>query len=615
MGNFLVVISSRSSDSEAKRLFHSGLDAARELKAQTPSRIVETPAARAASFPRRNGSGTAIVSEPGSGSWLLAVGTWFHSDDFSVGQESRLLDRYLDVGATQLGGELEGFFVIVIGDSRTGETVLLTDVMGSCHGYVRTWDRLVVLSSSSLLLASLADFHLDATGCQEFIQGGISYEDRTVYREVRKLNPAVVCRYSEGALKSEERYWSVQNLTPESLDGSRAVDALWRALTRAAKRVTHIAPRTVCDLTGGYDSRALVGAFLETGAPFSTVVSGPDKSRDVIVSAGLAKAVGIAHLHLQLQKEISFSQIREAQSLTDGEYDVVDYAQIFHVHRQLMERFDLSINGSYGGIARALWWEVLAPRIGARQRLDALRLARSRYVLRDVDTMLFLPDIRLDLPRHLAGVIERVNERLSDFPNTFQMDHANLALRIHRWQGRIATSTNQLWPCLSPFGLRTVLETVLQTSTRLRLRSKLVRRMLARYQPRLADFPLAQGYPASPVTWSNLHRFWPVVEHLSGRAYTKLRRTVFGSRPASSASSQTPARLQLWRQEEVRALLNPDAMLSGSLLDPRALRRFLASSQERDFPYGAQWNRLLSLECSLRQLGGRSSAAAKDSAR
>ena len=615
MGNFLVVIASQSLDTEADRVFRHGLDSARTLKSQTPSRILEAPGARAASFPRRNGSGTPIVSDSGTGCWLLAVGTWFHCDDFSVGEESRLLDRFLKVGATQLGRELEGFFAIIVGDARSNETVIVTDVMGSCHAYARTWDKLVAFSSSSLLLASLGDFHLDTTGCQEFVQGGVSYEDRTVYREIRKLNPAVVYRYSNGVLRSERRYWSVRDLAPESLAGSEAVDALWDALLRTARNVNGISPRTACDLTGGYDSRALAGAFLEAGAPFSTVVSGPDESRDVIVSGGLARSVGIPHLHIRLLKQISLSQVREAQALTDGEYDAVDYAQILHVHRQLFERFDMSINGSYGGIARALWWEVLAPRIGARQKLDALNLARARYVLRDVDTTLFLPAIRLDLAPHLAGVIERVNEGLSDFPNTFQMDHVNLALRIHRWQGRIATSTNQLWPCLSPFGVRTVLETVLCTSSKLRLRSKLVRRMLARYQPRLANFPLAQGYPAAPVTWSNFYRFWPVVGHLSGRAYAKLRRTILGSRAQTTATSQIPARLQLWQQEEVKELLNPETMRLGGLLDAAVLRRFLTSSQEMNFPYGAQWNRLLSLELSLRQLDEQPGASTKGLAR
>lgn len=611
MGNFLAVISSRSLEAEADRLFRYGLDSARTLKSQTPSRILETPAVRAASFPRRNGSGTPIVSEPKTGSWLLAIGTWFHRDGFSVGEESRLLDRYLKVGAAQLGRELEGFFVIVVGDGRSDEIVIVTDVMGSCHAYVRTWDQLAAVSSSSLLLASLGDFHLDPTGCQEYLQGGVSYEDRTVYREISKLSPAVVSRYSNGALQSEQRYWNVRDLVPESLDGSEAVDALWDALTRTARNVNRISPHTVCDLTGGYDSRALAGAFLETGAAFSTVVSGPDESPDVIVSGGLSQVMGVPHLHLRPQRQIPFSQVREAQALTDGEYDVVEYAQILHVHRQLLERFDISINGSYGGIARALWWEVLAPRIGAHQKLDALRLARARYVLRDVDTALFLPAVRLDLTSHLAGVIERVNEGLSDSPNTFQMDHANLALRIHRWQGRIATSTNQLWPCLSPFGLRTVLETVLQTSTKLRLRSKLVRRMLARYQPRLADFPLAQGYPAAPVTWSNFYRFWPVVEHLSGRAYAKLRRTIGGSRSQSAAVSQVPVRMQLWEEEGVKELLNPETMRLSELLDPAGLRRFISSSKEIGFPYGAQWNRLLSLELSLRLLDHQPRASVK----
>jgi hypothetical protein len=274
-----------------------------------------------------------------------------------------------------------------------------------------------------------------------------------------------------------------------------------------------------------------------------------------------------------------------------------------NIHEILLQRYDVSVNGSYGGIARALWWEVLTPHIGARKKLDTKRLARSRYVLPSVDTELFPLVSRIDLADHLANAIERINEGLADFPNTVQMDHANLNMRIHRWQGRIASTTNQLWPCLSPFGLRSVLETVLQTNTRLRLRSNLVRRMLAKYQPKLADYPLDRGYPAAPVTWRNFYRFSPVVSYLGRRAFSKLKRMTFGNASGTkTASTSLPFRLQLLQETEVQDLLNPSTIRVKRLLDPAAVTRFLARAHDYDFPFNAQWNRLLSLELTLRVL-------------
>lgn len=603
MGNFLVVVPSSGCGygREANRLFRSGLDLARLLKFQAPSDTVETEWVCAASFPRQNGSGTPIVTDPATGSWLLAVGTWFHRDDQKSGDESYLLQRYLDVGPDRLAEEIEGFFVILIGDSNIRETIVLTDIVGSCHGFMRSCRNTVILSGSSLLLAGLGDVRLDHVGCQEFICAGTAYEDRTVFREVRKLGPARVLRFAQGVLKTERRYWKISDLPLESLDGQPAVAALWGALGRAAQRIGRLFLHPVCDLTGGYDSRAIAAAFLSGCVPFSTTVSGAPQSRDVIVSRRLAQVAGVPHLYVASEGPASFSEVLEALPFTDGEFNLIEYSRILRVQRALSERFDISINGSFGGIARALWWELLFPRIGAHCRLDAEKLARQRYAALRFDASLFAHQMQLDLATHLTGVIERINAGLWGLPNTAQMDHVNLSMRIHRWQGRIATGTNRLWPCLSPFGLRSVLETALQIRANLRLRSLVVRRMLAQYQPRLAECPLDRGYPALPVTGRNLYRFWPAPLYLGKRVLSKGARLAGLNRGVGDPlSGETTPRLQLWRENEVRALLDTATMRLFPLVDKAALGDFLRRSQRRDFSFNDQWERLLSLECALR---------------
>jgi len=609
VGNFLIVISSCDLEKEGIRFFQRGLKFAHDVKSQTPDSTVETSWARASVFLRHNGSGASIAQDPQTNSWLLIIGTWFHSSGYGYGHQAKLLERYLLAGPNQLARELDGFFVLAIGDGRTKELIVLTDAMGSCHAYSRSWKNLTALSGSSILLASLDTTNLDPIGCQEFLLGGVSYQNRTVFREVDKLAPATVFKYRDGVLKESERYWTIKQLTPELFGSAKAVDALWESLERVSRDILRDFPRVSCDLTGGYDSRALAAGFLGAGGAFATVVSGAKDNSDVVISDGLAGILGMEHLHLPMPEQLSFAQVQRAHTLTDGEFDPVEYAGILSIHEVLLQRYDISINGSYGGIARALWWELLAPQIGARKKLDAQRLARSRYVLPNVDTELFPLATRIDLGDHLAGVIERVNEGLSHFPNSIQMDHANLNMRIHRWQGRIASSTNQLWPCLSPFGLRSVLETVLQSDTWLRLRSNLVRRMLAKYQPRLADYPLDRGYPAAPVTWRNFYKFLPIVSHLGGRALSKLRRITFGptfgKKPASGVQ---PFRLHLLQEKAVQDLLNPSTMRVMQLLDPEAVTRFLVRAHDHDFPFNAQWNRLLSLELTLRVLEGSSAA-------
>src|SRR5262245_8019084 len=108
MGNFLVIVAPAEAHAEpgevAGRLFGAG----QAIKEGKPNGLVETDWAKAASYPRLNGSGASITEDPESESWLITTGTWFHSDGFASGDESHLLARIIRCGPERTAKELEG---------------------------------------------------------------------------------------------------------------------------------------------------------------------------------------------------------------------------------------------------------------------------------------------------------------------------------------------------------------------------------------------------------------------------------------------------------------------------------------------------------------------------
>jgi hypothetical protein len=600
MGGFVAVVPLRNHPAAAAPLFNAALAAQQRLVRQVPNAAVDNAWARAASFPRRNGSGATVTRDDAAGAWLIAMGTWFHGDGYGSGHESRLLHRYRQVGALALGRELEGFFCLVIGDASTREVIVITDIVGSCHAFLSVRDDAVVLSNSSLALGSVCGVELDAVGCQEFLATGVVFEDRTCFSRVRKIGPARVLRIGADGVAGEERYWDVRDIAGDApLGPDTAVTQLWETLTHAARRVGTSFQRPVCDLTGGYDSRAALAAFVGAGVEVAVTVSGAPDSRDVVVSKGLAQQLGLKHVYLEGHVSDSLDRMPAALELTDGEYDVLDYARILGVHEQLRASFDGSINGSFGEVARGYWWELLFPHIGERRPLNGQALARARFASAGHDLGLVREHLRVDLCEHFAGVIGRANDGLATAPNTLQMDNAYLSLRMQRWQGRIASSTDRLWPCVSPFMFRSVLETMLKTSPRQRLRSLLIRQMLSRFQPAIAAYPMEHGYPAVPATWRNIVRFRPVLSHYASRVRSKLARmTGVGQVVANTAGP--PLRSLLWQREDVRQLLDPGSMKASALIDADRARDFLARSRGEQFAHDVQWSRLLSLESALR---------------
>jgi len=602
MGNFLIVMAAEECRRQAEGLFQKGLRLCQRLKGQSRTvNILTRPSLWVAGFARLNSSGGKIAVDSETGNWLVSIGTWIHADGFGPEGQQRLLRLVREKGLRQVARNLEGFFVIAGGDGSDNEAYVLTDIVGSCHAYSRIEKGITAVAGSSLLLAALEESEIDPVGCQEFVQGGIIYEDRTLFREVRKLHPATQFSYKSGRLVRQECYWSTADLNPGSLTGSAATDALCDTIQTAARKIGSLVPRLLCDLTGGYDSRTLVAGFLSARVSISTAVSGETESPDVRISSALARLAAIPHRQSDPPPVHRYDQIHQALQLTDGEYDIVEYSPVSEIHREYAREFDLSVNGSFGEIARGYYWEILVPRTGNIGAIDAEKVARLRYLPRGFDSTIFPADQRVDLVEHFTNIIRRNNAGLENTPNTFQLDNTYLKLRMHRWQGRIASSTNQIWPCLSPFMFRSILEVMLQTDHHLRRRSLMIRELLPKLHREFSEYPLEHGYPPLPVTPLTLFRFWPIVPLYGNKAVSRLLR--LGKQGARSTGPvSTVARLQLWQDPQIQEIMRCDRMLSTTVFEEQALRKFLSRSRHLEFPYGGQWARVLTLECLLRSL-------------
>ncbi len=595
MGNIFAVVSPNDAQSKSEELFRAGLKLVQRIKSQEPKYTIDAAYARAASLARRNGSGGEMVTDDATGCWLMTAGSWFHANGYGAGDEKWLLQRIVEKTIARVAPGLEGFFVIVFCDARSHEVFVVTDLMGGRHCFMRVLRDCVALSTSSLLLAALGDATPDALACEEFLRTGATYEDRTLFRKVKKLAPATIYRFADGALAGAIRYWRMSDLDPDTFDGEDAAQGLGERLIRVAEQIAANYRRPVCDLTGGYNSRLVVAAFLNAGVEFETTVVGHDADPDVVISKDLSKLIGAPNSRFKPDEAVQFQRLEEALRLTDGECDLIHYARVHTPRDGLSAEFDVSVNGSYGEIARGYGWNILFPKIGRREQLDCRELAAKCYAADPCSPDLFPPDAAFDIVEHLAMIIARLNKGLDGWPNTAQMDHAYLTLRMQRWHGRIASGVDQVWPCISPFMFRSTLETALQTTVRTRRHSRLVRSLMAMFSHRLAAYPLEHGYPAAPLTMSYLPQFVPAVWRCAKKAWDKAHERYF-----VAGAAHKPDRLRLLHDEEVRETLNPATMRLGRLIDPSLLRNFLKSSRQVCFAFDLQWRRMLAAEMTLR---------------
>lgn len=540
--------------------------------------------------------------------WGFASGTLFACGQGGPGAVEELLQLGLgpDAPSSSLLERVEGLFALVAGGPG-GSFTLHTDRLGNLHVYESRQDGCVALSNSSLLLAALGRADFDPHACRQFLAMGTVFGSRSLFEGVRKLGPARCFRYAEGELASEHIYWDIRSRFHDRAGFTGSVPTMAASLVAAMDSITSAYPRPLLDLTGGYDSRCVLAAMLETGRPFTAVVNGPEDSGDVRTAKRIAREFGLRLIH-NPRRELSASDcgfVQNCLGLTDGEVDVTQYWSTARIHRQSAAEHGISLNGSNGEITKGYWYELLFPHIGARGHFDSRSVAARRFTFSGEAAGLLAHDFPESLTQEMAGLIDEANRGLEDYPNTASLDNVYVSLRMHRWQGRISSSTQRIWPGSSPFMFRQPMEIALATPGTQRARLKFTTRLIEKLNPRLAALPLEAGYPALPLRWNNAHRFaLPVAREYAEKAASKLASR---SRVAAvllgrgQSGNRPPHWLSL---PELSAWLEPDAMQTRALYSPAALRSLLDEAHLGRNPAAQRAGRILTLELAARAVRG-----------
>jgi len=578
--------------------FQQGVRALGDFKGVRISDSATSATASLAVAPAAKSTDKRIARSADGQVWIADLGLWLPFPAERGRDAAWLIDQYLAHGAEGLARRLQGLFALLIVDQRTRQVHVITDRCGSLHVYWRQLADGVAVCTSSAVLAKLGDAQLDPVGVHEFIATGILYEDRSLWQGIRKIGPATVLTLNAAGAK-QQRYWDFTVVEPERLSLEDATEQTHHGLVEVLKALPDTGEPLISDLTGGYDSRLLLTGLLTAQRPFHTTVSGSADHPDVTVAARIAAELDLQHQNISAPPLPSAEEFDAAVRMTDGEFDAFDFARILHIHRRLAAGHGMSLNGSFGELARGYWWELLWPRLASRQPLDVAMVAKKRFAAIGYDHSIFAPAARLDLAAHMTEVAGRAIAPIAGHPNTTQMDCVYYSLRMQRWQGRIASSTNQLWPAFSPIGFNQVLDPILAARANTRFRSLLARRLFQRFVPPLARIPLEHGYPPVPASLFNLWRFSPLLSHYGGKVINKVAAKLGVARKPAAPTAR-PVDTALLREIGIAEWQKSPLILQSGLFDELALRNLLDNNSLTNGPRAEQWRRLMTLEAVLR---------------
>jgi asparagine synthase (glutamine-hydrolysing) len=252
---------------------------------------------------------------------LLAAGRRFQGDS-----HAELLLHGFEAEGQAFFRKLEGFFAAALWDTRSRQLILVNDLFGMKPlYYVRLPGRFLFASEIKALLADPGvSYQTNLRGIVQFFTFGHLLANDTLLADVRLLPAAgwLTYREREGQLTVEQYagLHAPRSTTPrKEEDWLEAIDA---AFKKAVDRRTRNTPHLGLSLSGGLDSRAILGV-IDPDCPITSVSMGMEGSIDHRAAQEMARLANRPHHQYLLNAEFldHFEQhMRHMVHLTDGQY-------------------------------------------------------------------------------------------------------------------------------------------------------------------------------------------------------------------------------------------------------------------------------------------------------
>jgi asparagine synthase (glutamine-hydrolysing) len=462
-----------------------------------------------------------------------------------------------------LEGLLPPFAAAHRGDAG-GAVTVANDWLGYRQLYWWRGAHAGAVSTSARALAALAGAGLDQTGVGAQALIGWQIADRTIFEGVRALPPATIATLINGELSLRQYAPPVRQQGPApALDD--AIDEMASILVSWQTSYLEQHPDAVLQLTGGHDSRILLGATPEKlRVGLRALTLGADTDRDVVIAGKLADRYGLVHQvrHLDQGGPPTTAQAHalslEASRALECGASPMALAPLLRVESTLEQGHRLS--GLGGEVARGFYYAGQPAGASTSPRLVE-RLARWRVFSNEA-----VEDGALKaafLQRARDETVARMTQLFAPGDWLRATDDFYLYHRMHRWAAAHGSVAAVRRFAVNPMFDRRFIELALAVAPADKRDSLLLGRLMTRLDPALALVALDSGLvPARLGTRDAVTRV-AVVSVMARQAARKVRqRLVHGRRPQLGAAGMARLVLAHWRAEPAacQALYEVDAL-------------------------------------------------------
>lgn len=258
-----------------------------------------------------------------------------------------VLSRYLESGLDCLP-QLRGSYTGLILDSRSHQAHLFNDRRGSRPLFYREDpDRAVLVGPevSQLASAEPALREIDPVAVCEFLIFASYYNDRTLFPGIRKLPPGAVMSLTPDSA-TLRRYWEIR-IDPDKppADERACVEEALALFDQAIRRQLTGRARPFLFLSGGIDSRVILGGLRATGFRIPAVTYGTQAGDDAPIARQLAEHCDLPFDFYPISTEDPQQHFADAARRSDCRAETIDTPTHGPLLDQLAMSFDLFVQG------------------------------------------------------------------------------------------------------------------------------------------------------------------------------------------------------------------------------------------------------------------------------
>jgi asparagine synthase (glutamine-hydrolysing) len=270
---------------------------------------------------------------------------------------------------------LEGIFAFALWDAPRRRLLLMRDRLGVKPLYYAWKDGSVAFGSEikAILAATSGGRTIDPQALTEYLWYGNSFEDRTIFRDIRALSPGHRLIADDSGVRIEP-WWRIEEWldgAPRITDPNEAASAVRGALDRAVSRQLVSDVPVGILLSGGVDSSSICASAVATGARgLSSYAIGFDFEggvNELPKAKQVAELLGLEHHELQVRGGALDDVLMELVTAHDEPFADAANIPLFLLGRQLRGSIKVVLQGDggdemfagyrrYAVLRNVAWW-------------------------------------------------------------------------------------------------------------------------------------------------------------------------------------------------------------------------------------------------------------------